>query len=154
MIAKISTDYALIRSIFTHSAVWPYVCDDASADAEAFQPNPGDGRCYVVPEIDGVPIGCFALHDCNAVTVELHTAILPEYRGGGTQAAFAALVELVRAELPAVRRIRTWVPDFNKPAFKAALHAGMTHCGTEAASFLRFGALHDLHLFGVSIPCP
>lgn len=153
MIAIVPTDdLAFVRDVFTHPKVWPYICDDFTADPVNFQPPAH--HAYLVPTKDGVPMGCFSLNECNGVTVELHTAILPEFRGQGTADAFVSLFDFIRIHIPGVRRLRTWVPDCNKAALAAAPKVGLTHCGTEAASFLRHGELHDLHLYGVSFPCP
>jgi RimJ/RimL family protein N-acetyltransferase len=146
------TDYEFISAVFRHPDVWPFICDDYSSDPEWFRADCA-GRVYVVPSLDGIPMGCFSLNDCNGSTVEMHTAILPEFRGPTTAQAFAVLLDFIEWEHPNVKRLRTWVPAFNTAAYKGALHAGMSHCGTEPASFLRYGELHDLHLFGVSIPC-
>ena len=147
-----ATDFEFVRWVFTHPKVWPFICDDATADPLAFALP--EGNAYLIPSHDGVPMGCFSLTECNGVTVDLHTAILPEFRGQGTADAFVALFDFIRTQLPGVRRLRTWVPACNKAALAAAPKVGLTHCGTEAASFLRHGELHDLHLYGVSFPCP
>lgn len=140
-------DLDYIVSVFTHPDVWGWVSDD-ECEISDYQPVIHEAINYLVPELDGVPIGCLMLVRCNAVTIELHTAILPEYRGLCVGETFKALLKWLDASQ--FSRLRTWVPEWNRAAYVAAKRVGFELVGTETNAFLKNGKLHDLHLFGVT----
>ena len=147
-------DLAFVRSVFTHPKVWPFICDDGMNDPELYQPVNMPGVVYVMPRDAGLPMGCLMLVDQNAVTMELHSALLPQYRGAQTAQVFRALLAWLPEQFPGIRRLRTWVPGYNRPALVAARRVGFEECGKEPNAYLKDGALSDLHLFGVSFKCP
>ena len=140
-------DADYIASVFTHPEVWEWVSDDECVKAD-YQPSIHPAINYVVPDLDGTPIGCLMLVKCNAATVELHTAIFPEYRGKCIGEVFKALMRWLDASQ--YSRVRTWVPDWNKAAYVAAQRVGFELVGTETKAFLKDEKLHDLHLFGAT----
>ena len=144
---KETSDVDYLFSVFTHPDVWDWVSDDDCVKDD-YQPTIHQLITYLAPELDGVPIGCLMLVRCNAVTVELHTAILPEYRGKCIGEVFKALMAWL--DDSQFSRIRTWVPDWNKAAYIAAKRVGFELVGTETKAFLKDEKLHDLHLFGVT----
>lgn len=133
----------------TFRQMWDALSDDSSPPAEDFAPVDSPLVSYLCPTHDGQRLGVLMLVHVNAATVELHTALLPEYRGAHTKAVFDALRDYLRAR--GVSRLRTWVPACNRPAYVAALRVGFELVGTEARAFLKHGELHDLHLFGVTL---
>jgi len=139
-----------VRRYFTMHGIWEWVSDDGS-DIEQFNPPICDQVTYYIPEQDGVPVGCLMLVECNNATVELHSALLPEYRGKATAEVFRALLDALMASKYAW--LRTWVADCNRAAYVAAKRVGFSLIGTEKSAFRKGGALYDNHLFGVQI-CP
>lgn len=144
-------DPKFITDVFTHPSVWPWISDDACGNPEDYHPPITHGVLFVKVLHEKTPIGCLMLVGVNAVTIEQHTALLPEWRNKFTKAAFLAELEFIRDILPTVKRIRTWVPAFNRPALCAARAVGFDECGKEEKSFLHGGQLHDMHLFGVNV---
>jgi RimJ/RimL family protein N-acetyltransferase len=146
-----STDYALIRGIMTHPAIYQHLTDDASPAAEDFRPIENDGLWYLVAWEGNELLGLWMLVPHNAVCWEIHTALLPD--AWGTQARRAAVVMLdwVWRNTPC-RRIVTNVPADNRLAFHFALEAGMEPYGTNEASFLKNGRLFDQICLGISRP--
>lgn len=151
MILRETEDADYIKSVMLHPAIWDWISDD-DCSPDAYEPALVDGVTYLVPERDGVPLGVLILVKCNAATVELHTAILPEHRGKGLTEVFAKLQEW--ASKKGFSRIRTWVSDSNRPAFVSAKRVGFELVGTEQKAFLKDGELYDLHLLGKTLCQP
>lgn len=137
-----------IRGYFTAPDVWEWVSDDG-CDLSTYRPPIIDQIAYFIPELDGKPIGCLMVVECNNATAELHSALLPEYRGKHTAECFRALL----GALSATRYtwLRTWVHDCNRAAYVAAKRVGFDLIGTEKQAYRKGGQLYDNHLFGVKI---
>ena len=147
---RVTADADEVRRYFAAPGVWEWVSDDG-CDLEQYSPLICDQITYYIPEQDGEPVGCLMLVECNNATVELHSAILPEYRGKATADVFRALLCALSASK--YTWLRTWVADCNKAAYVAAKRVGFGLIGTEKSAFRKGGALYDNHLFGVQI-CP
>ena len=84
----------------------------------------------------------------NTVTYEIHTCILPPYRGRAAihagKDAGAWMFENTQC-----RKIVTLVPEDNRPALFHALNSGMRKEGLIKDSFLQDGDLSDLILLGL-----
>lgn len=145
---RCTTDLAYVRGVFTHPDVWPFICEDGASE---FVPLDHPSVVYVVPECDGEPMGCLMLQSMGSVNVELHTAILPPFRGKPTTEAYRAFLAWLPATFPSVKHLRTWVPSFNRPALIAAKRVGFIERGIEPHAFLKHGTACDLHLFGVTL---
>lgn len=140
-----------VRAVFTHPEVWNGVCDDGCDDPAGFDAIDSPLVDYLVPVMDGQDIGCLMLVRQNHVVLELHTALLPEFRGAFTKAVFDALLAHIREAKPEIRWLRTWVPAFNRAALVAAKRVGFREVGVEPSAYLKAGSHCDLHLFGVSL---
>ena len=147
MILRETVDAAYIKAVITHPAIWQWVSDDDCIEQD-YWPVIHEAISYLVPESDGVALGVLMLIKCNAVTVELHTALLPEHRKDIVE-VFAKLKEW--ASDKGYTRIRTWIPAHNRHAYAASKRVGFELVGTEAKAFKKDGHLHDLHLFGVTL---
>lgn len=146
-----SPDTDFIVSTFTHPDVWPHITDDSSDGPEEFGVIESPLVHYLAPTLGDTRLGCLMLIQVNAATLELHTALLPDYRGHFTKAVFDALCDHLRATFPHITRLRTWVAACNRPAYVAAKRVGFDHVGTEPSAYRKGGAVHDLHLFGVTL---
>jgi RimJ/RimL family protein N-acetyltransferase len=153
MIEFVTPTPEVIRAVFTHPDIWPALCDDGCDDPEAFEVMDSPMVRYLGPTLDGELMGVLMLVQQNAVTWELHTALLPSSRGKFTGQVFNALCAHLGRSIPAARYLRTWVPACNRPAMVAARRVGFKEVGKELGAFLRGGVLHDFHLFGVTL-CP
>lgn len=142
---------SIVVSVFTHPAVWEWLCDDSFDDPAHFAPVDSQLVKYLRIHDGDVTAGCFMLVQVNAATWELHSAFLPEHRGPSVNAAYVALLDYIRAHAPHVSRLRTWVPACNPAAYRAARRVGMELVGTESNAFRKHGVIHDLHLFGVNL---
>lgn len=140
-------DLRLVRSIICHRRVYPHLTDDHSPAVEDYQPP---AHYWYILAFDGEELlGLWALEPRNAVTAEIHTALLP---GHGFRRARTAARELARWIFAntTVRRITTSVPDSNRIAGKFAIDAGMREFGRNKLSYLKNGKLWDQVEYGLS----
>lgn len=144
-------DVKLIDSIIAHPAIYPHVADDSAPPAEKFTSAKvvgAPGIHFLAPIVDGAPMGVFMLARQNGIMYEIHTCILPAYWGRQALDGAAAMV-LWMFTNTSCRKLMTWVPVYNRLAYKFALRAGMVDEGLSKRSFLRNGVLFDQHLLGM-----
>lgn len=146
-----STDYALIRGIMSHPAVYPHLTDDDSPAAADFRPIESDLIWYLVVWDGNQLLGLWMLHPHNAICWEIHTVLLPNSWGDQAHRAAAAVLAWIWQNTPC-RRIVTNVPADNRLAYHFALSAGLEVYGTNEASFLKHGRLQDQICLGISRP--
>lgn len=144
-------DFALVRSIFTDPKIYERAAEDGAISREDFQPCQLLGIHYVVIKLGGTPAGVWMLVPHSAVCFEIHTAILPWFRGRPALTAVALLKEWLWSSTACLRLI-TNVPAYNREAAMFSRMAGMTLFGNNERSFLKDGKLHDQLMFGLSKP--
>lgn len=145
-----TTDAGFVRAVLTDPAVWPLVSDDFSGAREALDPAPfvsSPAFHFLVPVQHGQRIGVFCFYPENGVTCEMHSAILPEYRGAGCWAARSAISWMFQNTR--TLKITTKVPTTDGRLFVLTLAAGFDLEGLSRGSLLRDGRLLDQHLFGI-----
>lgn len=152
-----TTDVDEIRAVVTHPAVWPWVVDDAAPEPSAFVPPIRPGLIWLRARFrrsfassEGNETGAvWMFEQHNAVCWEIHTCILPAWRG-------ALAVEATKTALAwmfangGARKIMTHVPADNRLAYRFALRCGLTDEGVNRASFLKGGVLLDQHILGLT----
>jgi RimJ/RimL family protein N-acetyltransferase len=94
----------------------------------------------------------FMLYPINFVLYELHSAVLPQARGEGSQSAAKAMLQWLWANTPALS-LMTWVPAYNRPAAVAAKRAGFVERARLPGAYMKDGKSQDLFLYGVE-KCP
>lgn len=102
----------------------------------------------LIPSIDQVDIGFFLFIQHNIVTIELHTCILPKYRGLKVIEA-AQLVKDYLWNDTQYRKIVTQIPQYNKAAIWMALKCGFEKEGINKLSFKKDGILFDQYYLGL-----
>lgn len=93
-------------------------------------------------------VAIFVIRGHSRILWEVHTCILPEYRGATADAAAKALIAYVFEH--GCLKLITLVPSFNRAAMLFALHAGLRMEGTLKASFQKGGRLYDQALLSVN----
>ena len=146
-----SKDYALIRGIMTHEAVYRHLTDDYSPPAADYRPIEHEMVWYLVVWDGNELLGLWMLVPQNGICWEIHTALLPDAWGERGRRA-AALAQAWIWENTPCRRIITNVPADNRIAYRFAVAAGMEVYGTNEASFLKGGRLLDQICLGISKP--
>lgn len=145
-------DMQLVKEIFTHPKVYPYITDDGSAPAAEFIPLDHPAILYLLCMDGEELLGLWMFVRSNAVTVEVHTCLLPGHGFRRARTAAREAAEWIWANTDAMRIVTT-VPAFNRAARWFAEAAGMTQYGLNPQSFLKDGILHDQALLGLSRPC-
>lgn len=149
---EIASDMELVREIMTHPKVWPYITDDGSPAAEDFAPTVHHAVIYLTCTDGEDLLGMWMFLKRNAVTLEVHTCLLPGHGFTRARTAARGAAEWVWANCPRIQRITTSVPRGNRLALKFALDVGMDRFGTDPNSFLKDGILQDQTLLGLSRP--
>ena len=144
-----TTDREYIRSVFTHPAIYPHVCDDYAPKAEAWEPVLSEDVIYLRPEEGGA---CFMVHPHNRVMWEVHSAVLPEFRNKSKEYA-AGVVRWVAQHTPC-RCFTTLVPEGNVPALGLAKSVGFKPVGVFPQSFMKGGRLIDQTILAMELLCP
>lgn len=150
-------DMDLVRRVMTHPAVYPQIADDGCPPASEYRPSEHPAYLYLLVRRGADVLGLFAFTMQNAVTVEVHTCLLPAARArleSGARISTAAArgaAAWIWANTRA-QRIVTSVPAFNRLALRLAERAGMKRYGVNEKSFQKHGILHDQILLGLSRP--
>ena len=144
-----TTDPELIRYVITHESIYSHVADDGSAARDDYEPVIAD-QIYWLAIRDGQQVaGLFMVHPWNSATVEIHTCILPPWRGIKAREA-ASLVLAWIFNKTAFQKVVTHVPAPNRLAKKLALDAGFSIEGVNRKSFLKNGQLFDQAILGIT----
>ena len=141
-----TADREYIRSVFTHPAIYPHICDDFTTDSETWEPVIADEICYLRPEEGGA---CFMFHPHTRVLWEVHSAVLPENRDRSLEYVKSCAAWL-RVNTTC-KCLMTLVPGGNFRARRLAEAVGMRLTGILPSSFLKGGALVDQALLTMEI---
>lgn len=144
------TDNAgLISFVVTHPSIYPHISDDYSPAAEDYRPVISDGIYWLACVSGDDVAGVFMAHPWNGITYEIHTCILPPFRGPAARKATAAVLAWLFAETPC-QKVVTHVPANNRAAHRLALDSGLKDEGINRRSFMKGGALLDQHILGIT----
>lgn len=152
-----TSDYALIRAVLTDPSQYRMAGDDGAPEPSAFAPNEHPAICYLAARGGyGDLLGVFTLIPENTVTWQIHAALLPRAWGGRqresrTRPALAGALAWAFLNLHA-QRITAQIPAYNRLALDLARDCGLSPYGRNPACFLKWGALHDVILTGISRP--
>lgn len=136
-------DRDLVKASLTDPGTIRLAAEDGVTDYEPFW---HDSLIYLTP-FDDAPMGVFMIVPMTSRCCEVHTSILPAYRGRAVEAAREA-IKWIFANTP-FEKIVSRVPAFNRLALRLSLKAGMRIEGINTRSFLKDGKLHDQYLVGV-----
>lgn len=127
--------------------------------SDDYAPAPAQVDCgALLLNAQWTAFGIFAGHECagvffvvrhSVILYEVHTAILPAYRGALASRAALRLLDRLFDATPC-RKLTTLVPATNRPAARFARQAGLRYQGTLTASFLKDGVLHDQEILGIT----
>ncbi len=141
-----------INYTFDHPDIQPFLNDDLSI-GQRTDPKPilnlkNNLALFLIPECDGEKIGFFFFHQWNSICYEVHSAILPEYRGSiSIEAAIKAKDWMFSNTV--CMKIVTHVPFFNRRAYALIVRMGGKVEGVNERSFLNKGILYDQYIFGI-----
>ena len=136
-------DKDLMISIIQDKAVLPSIIDDGPlSDVEFLL---WSDKVYCLAYDSGV---LFILVPSNLVSYEVHTCILPQFRGEYAVEAAKLAIEWVFSKTPC-QKISTLIPVINTAAYALACRAGMKKEGINRKSFLKNGCLYDQIIMGL-----
>lgn len=144
-------DYALVKAIITHPAIYPHVSDDFSPSAEEYKPIESEFVWYVKVKDDGEILGVWIFVPENAICWKIHTCLLPTAWGARAAKAAKMMAQWIWKNTQCVRII-TDVPETNRLALMFALKSGMTRYGMNPKSYMKDGKLLDQVVLGISKP--
>lgn len=144
-----TTDPVLILSVVTHPAIYPHISDDSAPAAERFVPPIGDGLYWLAAWEGEALAGAFFLHPWNGITFEVHTCILPEFRGAKSRAATSAMLAWMFTQTHC-EKVVTHVPAINQKALRLARDSGLKDEGVNRQSFKLNNQIFDQHLLGIT----
>jgi RimJ/RimL family protein N-acetyltransferase len=145
---ELSTDKALIRQVITDPAIYSRMGDDFAPPAEEYQPP--DGPFYLIVRDGAELLGLWAFFPENAISWEIHTALLP-IAGNRVWKAAQGMLAWLWANTNC-QRLWTKVPEWNRQALIYARRAGMREYGRNPDSFMKNGKVHAQILLGISRP--
>lgn len=125
MDVRITDDLEFATQVMTHPAIWPALTNDAVPPLPEFQAPPN--FVYFVALEDDQPAGLFGLQAIEPNVVSMHAAMLPQYRGKGTNEASAKLLGWIWEHTPA-ERVVVRLEARNVLARAAAVKAGFREC--------------------------
>lgn len=140
-----------INAMFKHPEIFPYISDDSIEidNIDVTKALENDDIYFLSPILQDKKIGFFMCVKQNAVSCEVHSGVLPEYRGGvGLQGAKLAVDWIFRNT--DFMKINTLVPVSNKKAYYFANAVGFKNEGMNRKSFLRKGEIMDQHYLGLT----
>lgn len=142
-------DPDFIKRVMTNRRIWPHISDDFAPPPAEFAPVMDNGIYYLAPEHEGERVGVFMYHPHSFILFEVHTCILPLYRGDpALKAARDGLAWMI--EHTPAQKIITHVPSSNVLALRFARRVGMQDEGVNRASYMKQGELLDQHLLGIT----
>jgi hypothetical protein len=142
-----STDAGLVAELLTHDDVWLEGGDDGTGDPEGFVPVFHESVYYLVPALDGEPMGIFMVTPSNSVTFEWHTGILKPFRGKNAILGCRLACQWMELNTPA-RKLITWVDVQARHVYLYAKACGFGVEGISHGSLLKSGQIHDQYLMG------
>lgn len=144
-----TTDYDLIRRVFTHPAVYRHLGDDFSPAAADFAVNEHPDIWYVIARDELGVLGVITFIPQSRILWEMHLCLLPDAWGSRAAKMGDSLYQWVWTNTPC-RRITGAIPATNRLAIRWARVSGMEQYGTNPRAFRKGGRLIDLVLMGIS----
>lgn len=140
-----------MADIMVHPSVSPWISDDmfAALDRESIAEALQQSRDHMLATYNGLPMGSFSYIRRNAVMAEVHSAVLPQFRGKLSEDAARESLRIAFESL-GYSKVITWVPDDNRPALALAKRVGMVDEGHVSHSYLRQGKLLGQSLLGIT----
>ena len=142
-------DITFIDNVFRHPEIYPHITDDnCPRSPEGFSVAPiFHNPLFKFIIASGAAV--FMLTILNSVTLEIHSLILPEFRGKSAVDICRAGINYMFAK-PNCRKLVTQVPVINLAAYALAYKVGMRVEGFNKKSFLKNGVLYDQYFMGIS----
>ncbi len=145
-------DNDIIRAVYSDESVWPYITDDGTPDintVDFIEPLKNQAIYFLIVEDNNTPAAVFLFHPWNTVTYEMHSAVMPKYRGEGSIEAARLAGMWMFSNVVMCMKLVTHIAVNNLPAIVLARKGGMHKEGINRKSFLKNGKLIDQYIYGI-----
>ncbi len=129
--------------VLSHPEIFKTIAEDGMTDV----PMPQDFiyLCGYVPDL----MGCFVLHEVNAITLECHVQVLPKYRKEYAAEFGRKVIEWTWANTDALKMVAQ-IPVIYPNVKDFALSMGFEIEGKNKKSYLKGGEVYDQWHMGIS----
>lgn len=141
-------DINLIRNVVLRPEIWETIAEDGHSPYD-YHPDL-QRNCFLHVWEDEKTIGLFEFKPVNAVTIDVHPYILPEFRGKKANEAGKLHLEWVYDNLPHCNKIIGNIPTLYKNVKIYSLMLGYREEGYSTASYLKNGEIHDRWYLGIT----
>ena len=142
-----SFDYALVREIVTHPKIYRRsLLSDSAPAREEWRAVEGERFWYIVPRLEGRPLGVIGFDSFDPECWIAHIAMLPEAWGARATEACLRTINWLAEHSPC-KRFEAYAPVYNPLVAHLTWRIGMTRTGTKRASIARGGQLYDQAIF-------
>lgn len=145
---KPTVDDTQIKDILFDPSILPWICEfHSELDKDTFKVD--HAYLYLLAEDEDEVCGLAKMRPLSSACWELHSAILPAYRGNPSHYFNSLAVDLL--EHTAAEKVITWIPEDNKRAKLAAEAAGFKQEGFIPKAWRKGEDIIGLYLFGVEL---
>ena len=145
---KRTYDISLIKSIVTVPAIWETVAED-SQNPNLWEPDLL-GSCWLQVTSDSILTGLWQFRPTNAITLEVHPYILPEYRGKLGKAAGVDHLQWFYFYCPQYHKLVAQIPTIYRHVKLFGNMLGYQNEGINRASYRKNGVIYDQWNIGIT----
>ena len=141
-----------VYQVFKDKAVFKHICDDYTKNPDDFCIDSmieSEYMHFIGAYIDNQLAGVFYYHPHNHILYEVHSGVLPQYRGKNTILMAIKSLEWIFENTDCLKVI-THVPENNAPALALSKRVGMQIEGINRASIMKNNQLLDQTVLGIT----
>jgi hypothetical protein len=139
----------LVRSIATHSKIYPASSDDYAPPPHEWSPLQHESIWHILVRDEDELIGMFVLIPESAICWRIHVCLMPAAYGERSSQAGREVTRWIFQNTSCLRLIGA-IPRYLSLAQRFAVKSGWKWFGVNPQSHMKDGVLHDLILFGIS----
>lgn len=145
---EFTKDRRLIKECLTNPLIWEAGRDDGAPPVGMFFVDISLRNFLYLKAGD---YGIFVLEKRNAVTFEVHVALINT--GGKGRNVCRSAIEWVFANVPGVECLVANIPEYNRITRNLAKKIGFNLVGIIPTSFKKDGKLHSMHVYQFNKEC-
>lgn len=138
----------LIRAVVTEPRMWETVAED-NQEPTNYVPEV-ESECWLHVKDNMETIGLFQFKALNAITLEVHPYILPEYRGKIANEAGRMHLQWFADNATRYKKLVGSIPTIYKNVKLYTLMLGYREEGINKSSYLKNGEVHDQWYLGIT----
>ncbi len=141
-------DPEIVKSVMLSPEIWETVAEDNQLP-ELFEPEMVSD-CWLQVAADDELVGLYNIHATNAVTLEIHCQILPEYREEHAKESSRHVLQWILDNAPEYEKVIAQIPTLYPEVKHFTLNAGFQEEGLNRLSYRKNGTLYDQWLLGIT----